>query len=169
VASALGRLVVGRAGDEDGETIAWGASIGGICLANAGLGAAHGLVAPLGGLYPRAPHGAALACLLPATLEVTASALANRGASPELAERLERIGIWLCGGSLAEGIAVLNRWRRLAQIPDLAVYARDERSGSGSIDLTAVVSNPSGSLKTHPLVLTDLELRHILVLSGCSS
>ena len=49
---------------DDREALALASLFGGLCLANAGLGAVHGFAAPLGGMFP-APHGAVCAALLP--------------------------------------------------------------------------------------------------------
>ncbi len=46
----------------------------GMALANAGLGAVHGIAAPLGGAY-RAPHGAVCAALLPTVTTINIQAL----------------------------------------------------------------------------------------------
>lgn len=47
--------------------MAWASLLGGLALANAGLGAVHGIAAPLGGMF-RLPHGAACAAVLPLSL-----------------------------------------------------------------------------------------------------
>src|SRR2546425_5784077 len=49
----------------------------GLALANAGLGAVHGLAAPIGGSFP-APHGAVCAALLPLVMEANIRALLCR-------------------------------------------------------------------------------------------
>ena len=59
------------------QALALASLLGGLCLANAGLGAVHGFAAPLGGMFA-APHGAVCAALLPAVLRVNARALAAR-------------------------------------------------------------------------------------------
>ena len=59
------------------EDLALASLFGGLALANAGLGAAHGFAAPLGGLFP-APHGAICARLLPFVMAVNVKALAER-------------------------------------------------------------------------------------------
>ncbi|HEY2902295.1 MAG TPA: iron-containing alcohol dehydrogenase, partial [Polyangia bacterium] len=56
------------------EDLACASLLGGLCLANAGLGAVHGLAAPLGGTFA-APHGAVCAALLPHVLAVNLRAL----------------------------------------------------------------------------------------------
>ena len=52
----------------------YGATISGIALANAGLGAAHGLAASIGGAF-EVPHGLACAVFLPHVLEANAAVI----------------------------------------------------------------------------------------------
>src|SRR5215471_8357003 len=67
-------------GEPDVEAMSLASFWGGIVLANAGLGAVHGLVAPLGGRLA-VPHGMGCACLLTATMRTNIRALQAR--SPE--------------------------------------------------------------------------------------
>src|SRR5581483_5456587 len=59
------------------EDLALASLFGGLCLANAGLGAVHGFAAPAGGMSP-VPHGAACAALLPHAMRVNLRALRTR-------------------------------------------------------------------------------------------
>ncbi|MEO6603083.1 MAG: iron-containing alcohol dehydrogenase [Polyangiaceae bacterium] len=153
---ALYALAEQRAGDAEALDLAIASTLGGICLANAGLGAAHGLIAPLGGLYPNIPHGAGLACLLPATLTINAaSTLCDANANARLTE-LSRL---ISGPSATvAGVArELAELRVALGLPALWSYAE--------IDVERVVQNPSGSLKTNPVPLTVAELRALLELA----
>jgi alcohol dehydrogenase class IV len=62
------------------EDMALAALESGMALANAKLGAVHGMAAPLGGMFP-APHGAACARLLPEVMEANIRLL--RSGDPE--------------------------------------------------------------------------------------
>ncbi|HYE06049.1 MAG TPA: iron-containing alcohol dehydrogenase [Planctomycetota bacterium] len=154
---SLRRLAAGAAPMEVAEDLALAATLGGICLVNAGLGAAHGLVAPLGGLFADAPHGAALACLLPATLRVNAAAAARAGAS-RARERLGAVASMLghAGGDVAAACADLDALRRALALPGLGAY------GVTVHDLGSIAAAPSGSLGTNPVTLSGEELVAIL-------
>ena len=66
------RGLPGRLGDLDLRAGAsYGALVSGIALAHAGLGAAHGFAAAIGGMF-NVPHGLACAVLLPHVLEANA-------------------------------------------------------------------------------------------------
>jgi alcohol dehydrogenase class IV len=157
--NALRALAAGTASEAEALDLALASTLGGICLANAGLGAAHGLIAPLGGLYPNIPHGAGLACLLPATLTVNAQAAR---ADPIASARLRELALLLLGpsGTVAGASEELDGLRMKLGLPALASYAR--------IDIARVIASPSGSLKTNPVPLGEPGLRAILELALAS-
>lgn len=135
------------------EDLALAATLGGVTLANAGLGAAHGLVAPLGGYHPAIPHGAALSCLLPGTLRINARAAErDEGAKARLREVATLVGG--VGTAIEAAARTLTDLRRALGLPSLGSY--------GSVEVDAIVAAPSGSLKTNPVTLTATELRAIL-------
>ncbi len=150
----LQRLAEGTASEVDAQDLAIASTLGGICLANAGLGAAHGLIAPLGGLYPNIPHGAGLACLLPATLTINAAAAHT---SPVASARLLELWQLLAVGTVSEAARMLSELRITLGLPALASY--------GPIDVARVIKNPSGSLKTNPIPLDEGALRALLELA----
>lgn len=59
------------------EDMCVAAMLGGMALANAGLGAVHGLAGPLGGMFD-APHGALCAALLPYVMEANRKMIRGR-------------------------------------------------------------------------------------------
>ena len=153
---ALRSLAARQATDTDALDLAIASTMGGICLANAGLGAAHGLIAPLGGAYPNIPHGAGLSCLLPATLRINAHAGRE---DARLTARFSELAAALSGPgkSLSAAADELLSLRRALQLPSLASY--------GAIDVSRVIESPSGSLKTNPVSLSDSALRALLEMS----
>lgn len=72
--SALQRLAREPANIELRSAASYGAMVSGIALANAGLGAAHGFAAALGGMFG-VPHGLACAVSLPHVLEANAEVI----------------------------------------------------------------------------------------------
>ena len=154
----LENLARGSAREADAHDLALASTLGGICLANAGLGAAHGLIAPLGGLYPNIPHGAGLACLLPATLAINAAA---SQASPSASARMKELWPLLAVRTSDEAVRKLGDLRVALGLPKLTSYA--------SIDVERVITSPSGSLKTNPVPLRAADLRALLELASSES
>jgi alcohol dehydrogenase class IV len=107
-AVAAARDAAGRDGDptpEDAaarEDMAVASLFGGLALANAGLGAVHGLAGPLGGMVP-APHGAVCAALLPGVVAANLRALRERAPQSDALRRYERVAELLTGGASTKG------------------------------------------------------------------
>ena len=129
--------------------------LGGLALANAGLGAVHGFAAPIGGAFD-APHGAVCAALLPHVAAVNLRALAERNpASEALARYAEAARILADGSDLAAWLAGLCTD---LEIPPLRHY------GIGEADIPALCANAAraSSMKANPIALTHAELREII-------
>jgi alcohol dehydrogenase class IV len=172
-AGALRRAhAAARVGSElapaDREALARASLFGGLCLANAGLGAVHGFAAPLGGMFS-APHGAVCAALLPAVLRVNARALAARDdATPALATpalvRLREVAALVTGradATIDDGIAWIADLRAALEIPGLAHHGLTP----ARIPELVAKARAASSMKSNPLVLTDEELTEIATLS----
>jgi alcohol dehydrogenase class IV len=129
---------------------------GGIALANAGLGAVHGLAAPVGG-RSGVPHGAACAALLAPTVRVNVAALRARDPKGKALVRYGELA-GAVGAEDAEGLAIfLDGLRRRLGARSLGDYR-----GAGD-DVSAVVAaSRGGSMKNNPIELTDAELDGIL-------
>ena len=102
----------------DREALALASLFGGLCLANAGLGAVHGFAAPLGGSFA-APHGAVCAALLPSVLRVNLRALAARAPEHPALARYHQLGPLLTGrpDATAARRRRLGRRRSVARSP----------------------------------------------------
>jgi alcohol dehydrogenase class IV len=144
--------------------MAYAALLSGICLANAGLGAVHGLASPLGARYP-VPHGIACGATLAAVTEANVAALEGRApGSPSLARyaTLGRLVADLPADTpgIAARVALvrtLAAWTAALEVPGLGRYGLDEAG------ISAVVGDARGSsMRTNPVVLTDEELAGIL-------
>jgi alcohol dehydrogenase class IV len=130
---------------------------GGMALANAGLGAVHGLAAPLGGRCA-VPHGAACAALLSPTIRANVAALLVRDRDGPALARYRALAAALTGSDnpmrLAEDMGAL---RRSLGAKALGAF------GARATDVSAIVAGArGGSMKNNPVVLTDAELEEIL-------
>ena len=146
------------------EYLAYGSMISGICLAQTGLGAVHGLASPLGAHFP-IPHGVACGTTLAAVTQINIAALKERKPDSIALYRYSQVGRILLGEpdlgipeALNGLVESLWRWTELLEIPRLSNYGMTEA------DVSMIVAESGGnSMKTNPLVLTDIELEKILL------
>jgi len=134
--------------------------LGGLALANAGLGVVHGFAAPIGGMFD-APHGAVCAALLPHGMAVNIRAVRARDPEGETLRRYETVARLLTGkpDALAEdGVEWVRQLCRDLRIPPLSAYGIQEK------DVPALVEKASqaSSTKGNPITLTMNELQEIL-------
>lgn len=143
--------------DRDARTdMALVSLLGGLCLANAKLGAVHGFAGPIGGMFP-APHGAVCARLLPAVVETNVAALRARAPDSPVLGRYAELASILTGRALAspdDAAPWLSALVTELQVPELGRY------GLRSNDIPAVVEKAqrASSMQGNPIVLTPDEL-----------
>ena len=151
--------------------MAWAALCSGIALAGAGLGAVHGLVAPLGARFG-VHHGTGCGALVAAATRTNLAALAERTPASRALERYAEAGRLLAGvpattdraltDEAARGalLATLDQLTSVVRIPRLAAF------GVTSDAFPALVAESrGGSMRTNPVVLTDAEIGAILAAS----
>jgi alcohol dehydrogenase class IV len=151
--------------------MAWAALCSGIALASAGLGAVHGLVAPLGARFG-IHHGAGCGALVAAVTRTNLAALTERAPGSRALERYAEAWRLLVGdtaptdgtrtGEAARHalLATLDRLTAVLRIPGLAAY------GVTADAFPALVAESRGSsMRTNPVVLTDDEIGAILAAS----
>ena len=142
------------------EDMALASLFGGMALANARLGAVHGMANPVGG-FSYAPHGAVCARLLPLVMETNLHALRNRlPGSPAIA-RYTEVARLLTGDDTADAEDGAEWVRKLCSALDIQPL---KEYGFNPDDLPAVVeqSQKANSMKGNPVNLTNNELLTIL-------
>jgi len=100
------------------ENMAWADTLGGLCIANAGVTLPHGMGMAIGGMYPNVAHGESLAIVYPAFTRFTwkwavpqfsklarilnpelkkiTDELAAEKSVEEMDKFLKKIGLWIC-------------------------------------------------------------------------
>jgi alcohol dehydrogenase class IV len=159
-AAALPR-VWDNGGDREARAdMAWASLLGGLALANAGLGAVHGIAAPAGGMF-RAPHGAVCAAVLPQAMDINVQALRARAPESQALRRYQDVARLLTGRPQAtaeDGVRWIAELCRRLEIPPLRAYGVSE----ADIPDLAEKAAQASSMKGNPIGLTPEELRRII-------
>jgi len=133
---------------------------GGLALANARLGAVHGIAGPFGGTF-RAPHGAVCGRLLPLVAAANIKALRERDPNAAALGRFRdaaRIFTGDTGATAEAGAAWLQALCGRLETPALSTYGF---ASEHAPDLIAHAMR-SSSMKGNPIDLTARELERIL-------
>jgi alcohol dehydrogenase len=144
--------------------LAYAALISGICLAQTGLGAVHGLASPLGAYFP-IPHGVCCGTLVAAATAVNIRALQDRQPDSAALAKYAAVGELIAGasglgqsGGVQALIETLQAWTDRLALPRLAAF------GVAREDVERLVAGSRGSsMRTNPLVLTDEEVGTIIM------
>jgi alcohol dehydrogenase class IV len=145
------------------EDLAMASLFSGICLANAGLGAVHGLAAAAGARLS-APHGAVCAAVLAAALEVNLHALGERGPDHPAVQRIAEVATLLTGRPDAraeDAIGWLQELTATLSIPGLATYGLDQ----DHIAELVKAAQRASSMRGNPIELDDNEVTEIVTRS----
>jgi len=156
-----------QSGGEDAqarERMAYASLISGINLAQTGLGSVHGLASPLGAFYP-VPHGVVCGTLVAAATEMNINAMFDREIDNPALDRYARVSEVLAqrrfksrDEALQQLVYLLKQWTEDLMLQGLSGY------GLKLKDIDHVVAHSRGSsMKTNPIVLTDEEIKAVLV------
>jgi alcohol dehydrogenase class IV len=138
--------------------------LGGMALANAKLGAVHGLAGVIGGTAD-VPHGLACAALLVPVIEANVRALrSGRPADPDLAplDRYAEAARLLTGqpaASVEDGLAWIRETLALLAVPGLARFGL----GPEHADDVAAKAMTSSSMQGNPVRLSHDELKAVIL------
>jgi len=141
--------------------------LGGIALANAKLGAVHGLAGVIGGTAD-VPHGMACAALLAPVVEANVQALRPGGAgrpglpAASVLDRYTEAAQLLTGdpaASIEDGLTWIRETLTLLQVPGLAAFGLGPQQAD---DITAKALT-SSSMKGNPVALSHADLKAILL------
>ena len=142
------------------EEMAVASLMGGLALANSGLGVVHGLAGPIGGMFS-APHGAVCAALLVPGMRVNWRAIQRRMPGSEAEARFQELGRLLTGhreASAEDAIESVAGWVRRLEVPGLARHGIHR----SHFDTLAEKAAQSSSMKGNPVKLEREELLEIL-------
>jgi alcohol dehydrogenase class IV len=142
------------------------ALLGGMALANAKLGAVHGLAGVIGGTAD-VPHGMACAALLAPVIEANVRTL--RSAAPgsptvhqPALDRYAEAAQLLTGkpgASVEDGLAWIGETLTLLGVPGLAAFGL----GPGQADEIAATAMTSSSMQGNPVPLSHDELKAVVL------
>jgi alcohol dehydrogenase class IV len=137
--------------------------LGGLALANAKLGAVHGLAGVIGGTAD-VPHGIACAAVLPAVVEANARALRSRpdgGAGLDRYTEAARLLTGQPGATVEDGLAWIRETLTRLAVPGLGGFGLQPDQAD---DIAAGAAR-SSSMQGNPVTLSRDDLRAILLQS----
>jgi len=132
----------------------------GLALANAKLGAVHGIAGPLGGMIS-APHGVICAKLLPHVMQANVQALQLRAPDSPALARYDEIAQLLTGKSTSQALDGVDWVQAICmalKVPPLAEFGLTEQD----FPTLLAKSKTSSSMKGNPIALKDDKLIEIL-------
>ena len=142
------------------EAMSLASLLGGLALANAGLGVVHGFAAPIGGMFA-APHGAVCAALLAGGIEVNIRALRARAPDHPSLERYRTVARLLTRDAAASAEDAGPWVRQLREdlgVPALGAFGIRPEHAATLVEKAAQAS----SMKANPIPLTAAELEEVL-------
>ena len=137
--------------------------LGGMALANAKLGAVHGLAGVIGGTAD-IPHGIACAAVLPAVIEANVAALRCVPDGGPALQRYAEAAQLLTGrpaASIEDGLAWIRETTALLALPGLGAFGIQPGHAA---DIAAAAA-ASSSMQGNPVFLPGADLRAILLQS----
>jgi alcohol dehydrogenase class IV len=141
------------------ESMSFASLLGGLALANAGLGVVHGFAAPLGGML-NAPHGGLCAAVLPHGVSVNIRALRERAAESEALKRYREAARILTANAKAEAedcARFLADICKQLSVPSLRSYGFQREQ----IPELVEKAGKANSMKSNPIQLRADELAEI--------
>jgi alcohol dehydrogenase class IV len=137
------------------------ALLGGMALANAKLGAVHGLAGVIGGTA-EVPHGIACAALLAPVIDANVHALRSGPAGHPALDRYTQAARLLTGepaASVQDGLAWIRQTLTLLAVPGLATFGIRPQHA----DEIAAKALTSSSMQGNPVALSHDDLHAILL------
>jgi len=137
------------------------ALLGGMALANAKLGAVHGLAGVIGGTAD-VPHGMACAALLAPVIEANVRALRSAPPGSRALDRYAEAAQLLTGkpgASVEDGLAWIGETLTLLGVPGLAAFGL----GPEQADAIAAAALASSSMRGNPVPLSQDQLAAVFL------
>jgi len=137
------------------------ALLGGMALANAKLGAVHGLAGVIGGTAD-VPHGMACAALLAPVIDANVRTLRTGAPGSPVLDRYAEVARLLTGkpaASIQDGLAWIRETLTLLGVPGLAAFGL----GPDDADGIAAKAMTSSSMQGNPVSLSHGDLKAVLL------
>ena len=140
------------------EKMAWGDTMAGLCIANAGVTLPHGMGMAIGGMYPHIAHGEALAIVYPAFAEFTQAHEIHKFAklakilNPDLASESDESAAVKSAKEISKFLAIigLNYGLKEAKVPE------------SELEALAVQCMVLPDYKGNPRVATEAEMLELV-------